>query len=79
MWIEYNTDEQVQIIAQLYNLIGEEDIFIKSGYTDLNAEQKLHALYSDIISNKVTFGLTLLKQIVVDIIEKRYCLFNYHI
>lgn len=48
LWIEYNTDEQVQIITQLYNLIGEEDIFVKSGYTNYNAEQKLDALYSDI-------------------------------
>ncbi len=71
LWIEYNKDEQVQIITQLYNLIGEEDIFVKSGYTGYNAEQKLNALYSDINSNKITFGLTFLRQVVLDVIEKK--------
>lgn len=70
LWIEYKADEKVQIIAQLYNLIGEENIFDKLGYTD-DATQKLNMLHLDIRSNKITFRATLLKQIIIDIIENK--------
>lgn len=70
LWIEYKADEKVQIIAQLYNLIGEENIFDKLGYTD-DATQKLNMLHSDIRSNKIIFRATLLKQIIIDIIENK--------
>lgn len=71
LWIEYNIEDKAQIIAQLYNLIGEENIFDKLDYTLENAEQKISVLYSDIKNNKITFKLTLLKQVILDVIENK--------
>lgn len=71
LWIEYNYEEKAQIIAQLYNLIGEENILDKFDDTSFSIKQKIDTLYSDITSNKISFGLTLLRQIIVDVIENK--------
>lgn len=71
LWVEYNDHEKAQIIKCLYNLIGEENIFDTLDDTFRDDKQRIDMLYLNIINKKIQIELTLLKQIIMDVIENR--------